>query len=185
MRIMAFPQAMFILIVAGALFYHAFINSNPVPTLRILGKVKQNQDKQIAHNSNQMADAYRLALRALARSERASTPAEISYHEPIVQHPEFFNDLTIKGPVTDAYDGNQYYDVTFPGYWFDYSSIILKHWQTNLPDGIQPTYSYLHPQIFFNGRTNNPYNEKWIKKGYWTDSKDTESLWTGLLLFFL
>ena len=89
------------------------------------------------------------------------------------------NNLLIKGPVIDEFDTNEYYDVSFPGDWFDYSSMIVKHWQSTLPEGIQPVYNYRDPQIFFHGRKSNPYNQ-FKRKGYWMDDY-RQQLWTVAL----
>ena len=89
------------------------------------------------------------------------------------------NELVIKGPVIDPLDGNEYYDVTFPDYWFDFTTNIVQHWQSTLPNGIEPVYNYLHPQIFFHGRSSNPYLQL-REKGLWMDD-GYQSLWTVAL----
>ena len=176
-----------------ALFYPAFIGNHKSPQTH--GYESYGEDSKIfaSHSQNSEIAEYEDYPRKEAKHYATLTlnyfsdptktfPAArtISYHEPIKNHEKFFNDLDIMGPVFDA-DGHEYYDVTFPAYWFDYSGIIVKHWQSTLPDGILPVYDIHDPQIFFNGRRNNPYDEVWKKKGYWTDGKHYHSLWTVAL----
>lgn len=98
----------------------------------------------------------------------------------------FIDSLEILGPVRDPIDGLTYYDIAWPQNpaFLDRQLIgdrIVQHWQSTLPEGIQPTYPVRYPQIFVNGRVSNPYHDL-AKYGHLIDSgPNRHNLWTVAL----
>ena len=146
----------------SALFYHSFIGRKRSQILKNYSQ--RNKDYIFGH----IGHSHYIPVNYFYFPAASIPTSAISYHEPIKNDPKLFHDLNIEGPISDA--GNEYYDVTSPNYLFDYSENIVKHWQSTLPHGIKPVYNYRHPQIFFNGRMNDPYNPIFKARGFWTDS---------------